>query len=135
MDTSPKLSGSRRYPKQSLSTNLLHLKRFLCLLAIKPHTRSELEEATGMAPGTVVRYMQVLHQGPDNLVFISAYQMSESKRWREEFSLGFKQSDILSPEPNRKRRSRNQKVASKVTVVTTASATVKTSTGIIHVLR
>jgi len=137
MDTTPKLSGSRRYPKQFLSTNLIHLKRFICLLANKPYSRKELEEETGMAPGTVVRYIQVLHQGPDNLIFISAYQMSKHKRWREQFSLGFRQPDVPSPEPNRVRRPR--KHATEITPAPApaknAGSIVKTPTGIIHVLR
>lgn len=135
MDTSPKLSGSRRYPKQFLSTNLLHLKRFLCLLATKPYSRKELEEETGMAPGTIVRYIQMLHQGPDNLVFISAYQMSEHQRWREQFSLGFRMPDVPSPEPNRIRRSRRQMIVVKSAPAKDTGSIVKTSTGVIHVLK
>lgn len=101
MDTSPKLSGSRRYPKHSRSINTMHLKRLLVLMATRPYTRWDLIDETGLAQATVLRYLQILHRGPDNLIYVSGHEQSTHGRWRELFSLGFRQPDVPPKEPKR----------------------------------
>lgn len=135
MDTSPKTSGSRRYPKHPRSVNTIHLKLFLCLLATRPHSRQELVEITGLMPGTVLRYIQILHQGPDNLIYVSEEHMSEHGRLRQRFSLGFRVPDIESAEPNRRQAYNRRLLPIEPVANIKRSSIVKTSTGVKHVLR
>jgi len=86
--------------RTKISIEAVAWKHMIALMCTREVSRAQIREATGLSQTTVNRWLAVLHQAPNNLIYISKYTRSvASGPYTEWYSFGFCQQDIPRPKP------------------------------------
>lgn len=98
-----------------ISIEAIAWKHMIALMCAREVNRAQIREATGLSQTTVNRWLAVLHQAPNNLIYISKYTRSATVGpYTEWYSFGFCQQDVPRPRPltkverNRKARRKHR---------------------------
>lgn len=113
--------------KRNAHSYVVHLKGLINLLLVRRLSRKSIADHTGLSFLTVCRYINVLHRGPKNLIYIYSYQRSATVGpYTELYTWGPGEQDAPRPAPLPKsKRNYATRLARK-------SSTVQTETGVIH---
>jgi hypothetical protein len=96
-----------------ISLEAIAWKHMIALMCVRETNRAQIREATGLSQTTVNRWLAVLHQAPNNLIYISKYTRSATVGpYTEWYSFGFCQQDVPRPRPLTKAE-RNRKARRK----------------------
>ena len=94
--TSPRPNGRRT----KISIEAIAWKHMIALMCAREVNRAQIKEATGLSQTTINRWLAVLHQAPNNLIYISRYSRSVTAGpYTEWYSFGFCQQDVPRPRP------------------------------------
>ena len=110
--------------------NVTAFKALCSAMALRPRTKAELHELTGLTNTTVSRWVNVLAAGKERILYIAEYKRTGDRgNWAALYSLGYGMPDAIKPKPltqseyaKRWRAKQEQKHATVV----------ETSTGLIH---
>ena len=109
-------------------------KAMMSAMAVRPRSKTELQELTGLANSTISRWMAVLSNPNDKhrIVYIAEWKrFAERGNWTAMFMMEYGMPDAPKPKPltmseyNKRWRANQLKLAS--------TSIITTSTGVIHV--
>lgn len=114
--------------------NITAFKAMMSAMAVRPRSKTELHELTGLTNTTISRWMAVLANPKDlhRIAYIAEYKrFSTVGCYTAMFSMGYGMPDAIKPKAltssqyNKRRRIKLEKLAATKTIIT--------STGVIHV--
>lgn len=114
--------------------NITAFKALMSAIAVRPRSRSELHEITGLCNTTISRWMAVLANPHDKhrVAYIAEWKPPGRSGWPTAlFAMGYGMPD--APRPKALTASQYKKRARAKAVKLASTQTIHTSTGVIHV--